>query len=138
MSIEADRRRLSQVETLQFIQCNLQMTEMIDVYFSDTTTNHHYGVYCALIPAGEIEKVLSKSTWDLSRNGGMPSSVVYYNVEEGRPEYLRFGNKQGIEPLVIDRDFYGIRPNYLEISEEFRLFHRLYHDRTTDQYIKIE
>jgi hypothetical protein len=28
--------------------------------------------------------------------------------------------------LVIERQFHGIRPNYNELSEEFRLFHNLY------------
>ena len=31
-----------------------------------------------------------------------------------------------------------MREAYLEISEEFRLFHRLFHDRKQDQYIKID
>ena len=28
--------------------------------------------------------------------------------------------------------------NYVEISEEFRFFHSLYHDKETDKYIKID
>ena len=31
-----------------------------------------------------------------------------------------------------------MRADYKEICEEFRLFHRLYHDRKQDQYIKID
>ena len=31
-----------------------------------------------------------------------------------------------------------MRPQYQEISEEFRLFHNLYHDRLTDSYIKFD
>ena len=31
-----------------------------------------------------------------------------------------------------------MKENYIEISEEFRLFHNLYHDRATDTYIKID
>ena len=42
------------------------------------------------------------------------------------------------EPLVICRRFSGVKENYIEISEEFRLFHNLYHDRKTNTYIKID
>ena len=43
----------------------------------------------------------------------------------------------GSEPLVICRQFSGIKENYIEISEEFRLFHNLYHDKQKNTYIKI-
>ena len=43
-----------------------------------------------------------------------------------------------LQPLVIDREFHGLRPDYQELSEEFRLFHRLYHDRKQDRYYKID
>ena len=44
----------------------------------------------------------------------------------------------GSEPLVICRQFSGIKENYIEISEEFRLFHNLYHDKEKNTYIKID
>ena len=53
-------------------------------------------------------------------------------------EYLRYRVDNGVEPLIIGRSFHRVRDDYREISEEFRLFHDLYHDRKTDQYIKIE
>jgi hypothetical protein len=68
----------------------------------------------------------------------MPGAVMYHKGREKRVEYLRYGGDDGIEPLVIDRTFYGMREDYKEICEEFRLFHRLYHDRKQDQYIKID
>lgn len=58
--------------------------------------------------------------------------------DEKRVEYLRFGTLSGVEPLVIDREFLGIREDYKEISEEFRHFHQLYHDRKLNHYIKID
>ena len=66
----------------------------------------------------------------------MPGSVGTYAA--GGAEYLRFGNEDGIEPLVICRAFHGFKEDYLEISEEFRLFHNLYHDRKQDRYIKFD
>ena len=44
----------------------------------------------------------------------------------------------GSEPLVIGRQFSKMKEDYFEISEEFRLFHNLYHDKETNTYIKID
>jgi hypothetical protein len=66
----------------------------------------------------------------------MPGAIEYHEGKNKRVEYLRYGNDNGIEPLIIDREFYGMRDNYVEICEEFRLFHRLYHDRRQDRYFK--
>jgi hypothetical protein len=138
MSIEADRNRLSQVKMLKWLQRDPQITEMVTVYLSDSEILHNYGIYCALIPSDQIERVLSRLSWDLSHGESVPGAITYYEGGEERTEYLRYGGDDGIEPLVIDREFHGLRDDYKEISEEFRLFHRLYHDRKQDHYIEID
>jgi hypothetical protein len=56
----------------------------------------------------------------------------------GEVKYHRFGNNDGIEPLVFVREFIGDKESYVEISEEFRLFHNLYHDINANIYYKID
>jgi hypothetical protein len=138
MNIDVDRNRLSQTGMLECLRRNPQLTDMVTAYMSDKKGSHDHGIYCALIPSNQIELVLSNPCWDLSHGQGLPSAVVHYKNGKECAEYLRYGIDSGIEPLVIDREFYGMRDNYQEISEEFRLFHRLYHDRKIDQYIKID
>lgn len=138
MSIDLDRERLSQAERLKWLQRKLQMTEMITVYLSDREGSHDYDVYCALIPSDQIERVLSDPNWDLLLCDGMPCANVCCEDGEESAEYLRYGVKNGIEPLIVNRSFHEMRDGYREISEEFRLFHNLYHDRKTDKYIKID
>lgn len=138
MSIDADRSRLSQTKLLDWLRRDLKPTDMVTVYLSEGTDHHNHGIYCAQIPADQNEQVLSSLTWDLSHGGGMPSTVAYHESGKRRVEYLRYGNDGGIEPLVIDREFNGLRDDYVEICEEFRLFHRLYHDRKQNHYIKID
>ena len=137
MSIELERNRLSQTKTLKVLKRDLSLTEMLTVYFSDSEDPHNYGIYCVLIPNSQIEQALSKLSWDLSHGEGIPAAVVYYEDGKENVEYLRYGNDSGIEPLIIDREFYGIRENYKEICEEFRLFQSLYHDRKQDHLIAI-
>ena len=139
MSIDLDRERLSQTRMLEWLQRDLKMTEMVTVYLSDHRESHNYGIYCALIPLDGIDQVFSSPSWDLRWGGGMPDASVSYEGGEERVEYLRYGGTTNrVEPLVLGREFSGLYDAYMEISEEFRLFHNLYHDGKTDKYIKID
>ena len=137
MSIDSDRARLSQKKTLDSLRRDLKPTDMVTVYHKRAGYRRG-GIYCALIPCAQIDQALSESSWNLFYGRGVPSAVVHDGGGEEKPEYLRFGNDNGIEPLVIVREFHGMRDNYNEISEEFRLFHNLYHDIKTDEYIKVD
>ncbi len=133
-----ERGRLSQTKLLAWLSRDFPLTDMVTVYWSDRTDEHNYAIYCALIPTKEIERSLSRTSWDLMHGHGLPGAVKFYDEGKERVEYLRYGEHNGVEPLVIDREFHGLRPDYKELSEEFRLFHRLYHDRKQDHYYKID
>ena len=93
---------------------------MVTVYWSDRTNEHNYAIYCALIPTEAIERSLKHTSWDLMHGQGLPSAVKFYDDGKERVEYLRFGERSGIEPLVIDREFHGIRPDYKELRAELQ------------------
>ena len=143
MSIYLDEKGLSLAQMLEYMRRDLKLTDRIPVY-SYRKELHDYGIYCALIPSNKVERALSESSWDLSIGHGIPSTVEYYDNKKKQVEYLRYGEDNGIEPLIINRDFnesqtnYRKREAYSEISEEFRFFHNLYHDRKTDECIKID
>ena len=137
MDINTDKRRLSQAQTLKYMQRDLKWNEMLTVYQEDIQEYSKYYIYCALIPSAHIEETLSVSTWDLEFSRGMPRGMTSYKGGKEVHQYLRYGVDNGVEPLIIDRNFHRLRDDYREVSEEFRLFHDLYHDRKTDQYIKI-
>jgi len=135
--IQEELERLSQDKLLAEFTRELSLQELITVYLSDGGKDHSRNHYCALVNSDKIENRLATLTWDLFYGNGVPGAVEYYEDGKSKVAYLRFGNDHGIEPLIIGREFHGIRPNYLEISEEFRLFHGLYHDRKEDRYYKI-
>ena len=137
MDINTDKRRLSQAQTLKYMQRDLKWNEMLTIYQEDIQEYSKYYIYCALIPSAHIEETLSVSTWDLEFSRGMPRGMTSYKGGKEVHQYLRYGVDNGVEPLIIDRNFHRLRDDYREVSEEFRLFHDLYHDRKTDQYIKI-
>lgn len=140
MSITKDKKRLSQTHTLAEMQRELKLNELVTVYqeYEDKEEHSKHYIYCALIPSDKIQDALAHSDWDLRFYRGIPDGITYHKQGKLQREYLRFGVDNGIEPLIINRDFYRLRDEYNEISEEFRLFHELYHDRKTDQYLKID
>lgn len=136
--IQAERGRLSQAELLARLSRDISATEMVTVYWSERIDQHDHGIYCVMIPSVRVAESLKDPCWDLMHGDGLPGATEYTGEKGERcVEYLRFGDWH-VEPLVIDREFHGIRPDYVELSEEFRLFHKLYHDRKLDQFIKIE
>ena len=138
MSVNGDKRRLSQAQNLQNVQSTQKFNEMLTVYQEYEEEYSKRYIYCALIPSDHIEEALSDSTWDLEFSQGMPSGMVSYKGTKEEHKYLRYGVDNGVEPLIIGRNFHRLRDDYREISEEFRLFHNLHHERTTDPYIKID
>ncbi|NEP70871.1 MAG: hypothetical protein F6K25_03880 [Okeania sp. SIO2G4] len=87
-----------------------------------------------MIPNADVETSLSKISWDFHLEDGHPC----FNGRNKNPTYLRFGNLDNVEPFIIRRDFHGIRDSYNEIIEEFRHFHRLYHDVEKNQLLKFD
>lgn len=135
MNIEREKNRLMQGEMLNTLVSEPKLTDMLTVYLHDVGKSHNRGIHSILVPINKKENVLSDFSWDMQSTDGKPNYYVYGG---DRPVYLRFGNDNGYEPLLIYRDFNGIKPNYIEICEEFRLFHDLYHDSINNQYIKID
>ena len=141
MSIDLDRKRLAQEKSLKSLLSKMKLNKKVTMYqWIRKEDSHEYAIYCALMPSRQIERALSDpADWDLHFCQGTPSAVGV-----GQFRYLRYGDDNGIEPLIINRDFnesqtnYRKREAYSEISEEFRLFHNLYHDKEKGECIKID
>ena len=134
MSLEVERERLSQKHNLEEMRRKLRLTDMVTVFQIDRDNLYHERfIYSALIPDNQIEKALSDSDWDLDIGDGLPCEF------SSEIKYLRYGVQNGVEPLVIHIGGYHPLDPWVEISEEFRLFHYLYHrDGKTDKYFRID
>jgi hypothetical protein len=109
----------------------------IEIFLRRASESEKTSVYTALIPNHKVDQVFQDASWDLSIGSGLPSCTKYYTEDGEQVVYHRFGNQDGIEPIIMYRDFHGIRPNVIELQEEFRYFHNLFHDIKNNQYIKI-
>ena len=142
MSIDADREKLLQAQNWEKIRREPQPFEMITVYKPiNGRTPIDCFIYCALIPPNQVEEILSETKISdaLEIFDGLPNALGsgLQDIEE-QVEYFRYGTENGLEPLIISRSFGGIKTPYNEISEEFRHFHNLFHNRETDEYTKID
>jgi hypothetical protein len=133
-----DAERLLQAQRFAAFSANLPLHDLLTVYLKDDNDEHRCGMFCALIPNARVDKSLSRPDWDLMIGSGGPGVIQFGAGEGSRTEYFRHGTDEGIEPLILLRTFDGLRDPYVEISEEFRLFHNLFHDKKTDRFYKFD
>ena len=146
MSIDADRKKLLQEQRREEIRREPRPHEWITVYkpINDGTPIDHF-IYCVLIPKDLANKILCETNFsdDPEIHTGETPNAIDYGIQNNKRQikYFRYGDyahEIGSEPLIISRYFGGIKTPYDEISEEFRHFHNLYHNRETDEYTKID
>lgn len=96
------------------------------VYKSWNNDDSNGGFFAAFTPPSSRSKLLESTSWDLSIGEGQPGFIEYWGKRR-RNKYLRYGNDDGIEPIVIVQSHHGIKPRMLpQLAEEFRLFHNLW------------
>lgn len=96
------------------------------------------GIYCALAPPSYRSEALSDPGWDLLHGSHGPGFSQGSDGSGGWITTYHRVTSDPLEPLVVEREFHGIRPAYVELSEEFRLYHNLYADPTNGQLLKFD
>jgi hypothetical protein len=136
-SNNTELRHLLQEERVAYLSTSLGREEWVLVYDSIRTEQEFGSYFCAFIPNSRLPEVQSNPSWELHIAQSLPGCSVSYIDEEQIVQYEHYTQPESVMPLVLVRDFHNIRPDYIEILEEFRLFHNLYHDAITNTYIKI-
>lgn len=100
----------------------------------------NFGIFCALLPKSQIDSALTYSSWDLSADGPRPGFSGSSSAQGQGLEYKYFNHHspEEVEPILIFRNFHGLRPSSIEVSEEFRLFHNLYWESSKNSYVKFD
>ncbi|MEG4329340.1 hypothetical protein QUB37_20070 [Microcoleus sp. AT3-A2] len=137
-SVDPNLKWLLQSDWRETFIPSLGREPWVTVYLDQVTEDENLGIFSALIPNEYVETSFSQLSWDLHLEDGHPACVVKHNQGNEEVSYLRFGKSDQIEPFVIHRRFHGIRESYNEIIEEFRHFHRLYHDFEKNQLLKFD
>lgn len=97
-------------------------------------TIQHAGLFSYFVPGHRTaEELLSSSDRDLDPFEARPQHVGF-----GKDTvFCRFGNRLNLTPLVIRRHFHGLKGNYVELLEEFRLYHNLFQKSVADPLVRI-
>lgn len=92
------------------------------------------GRYMAFAQPQMRNKILSHGGWDFSKGDGFPGFVM--TGEETK--YTKGDKLPEFEPLVICQHYYGVVPDELHVSEEFRLLMNLWQDPKSSDYYEIK
>ena len=142
MSKQEEIDRLLQKEWRENVIPNIGAEPWIRVYQSSSfDAQEDIGIYCGLVPNEHVGTVLESPSWGFHVGDSAPGfASLHDEATDGMVyKYDRFGfDENGIEPLVIVRNFHGLKPSEIEISEEFRLFHNLYYDSSESTYVRFD
>ncbi|MEV5658160.1 hypothetical protein [Streptomyces sp. NPDC052291] len=108
----------------------------ITVYESWHNNDSNGGIYCSFTPRSKRESVLRNTSWDISKTDFRPGFSQHREAGKLVTTYFPSSVQGEIEPLVICREYHGIVPSTLELTEHFRLYHNLYWDELTSQFMK--
>jgi len=105
-----------------FIHDALGSEAWIPVYIDQTTpeTKDEFFLFSALVPQEIREKILSQYEWEVMVDSFRPGFSIQHNHGTVIAEYFRYSRADDIEPIIIQRHFYGMKETYFDISEEFR------------------
>ncbi len=105
------------------------------------TVYHHHqegeevnsGIYCLLVKPDYLDKYMETRDWGIHWGSeGHPSIVTHF--QDGAPvtEYFRFA-KEGLEPFIFPKWFSHVNERYVDISQEFVNYFKLYEKSDSKQ-----
>ena len=92
------------------------------------------GQFIALSQPTLREKILADAGWDVRKGEGIPGFVM----SGDEVSYYRSASLPEFEPLVILQEFFGVVPDVVNISEDFRYLMRLWLDDKSGNYYQIQ
>lgn len=121
-----------QVGEYEKLRRNPRSETMIAVYDEREADGTSYYTWSALVPLEKIPSLLEDPHWH------RPNFTPWAEMESDQKNvFYDKWNAGGMEPLILERYFYGVKERHLEIAEDFRLFHNLYNDQNRGEFIKI-
>lgn len=124
----------------RFIQEKLGTDAWIPLYINrkHPQTGDDFFLFSALAPKTACKLILSQYEWEIDIASFHPGHIISYRQSKKTDaRYLRYGREDGLEPILIQRHFHGIKQAFFDVSEEFRHLYNLYYDENERKYIII-
>jgi len=124
---------------IEFIKSKHGEESWITVYKSTpiNQVSESVGLYSAFVTSDKTQVALDHTSWDLTYGAGRPGFVVNYQNGEKKVNYYS-NEEEGFLRLVLNREFHDRMSDYVDILEEFRLFHNLYYLENEKKYITFD
>lgn len=105
----------------------------IEVYRSSNNDSVDSGIYCCLVKPDYLEKYLEDRDWGIHWGSeGHPSIITQYKNGQSVTEYHTF-SEEGLEPFIFPRWFNHVKERYVDISQEFVNYFKLYEKAESKQ-----
>ena len=123
-----------QSKNVEYVKNTFGKEQWIQVSGNNVLNGADAEFWCGLVAVDHIEKALQSAEWDLS-----PNCICGPGFEGGidRYQYKRELSNEGLEPILYYREFYGVKPNYVEISQEYILLNNLRYDSSSKAYLAM-
>jgi hypothetical protein len=129
-----ETEKILQIERQAFLKSDALRGPWITICRLESHTDG-LSLYAALIEKDREQSVLEQAGWDLMLGSGGPSICTGHGDDGPKTEYLRNAS-EWIEHLAVYRSFPS-KDSYVELSEDFRLYHNLYYDASKNVYLKL-
>ena len=123
-----------QDKNIDFLKSTYGKEQWVQISGEKKQNNSTAHFWCSMFDTNYIEEIMSSPEWDSSCNDGFPGFIWFSD----KTLYERFClSHDYIEPLLFYREFYGVKENYIEVCEEFRLLNNLYFEKNDGSYYTI-
>lgn len=119
-----------QKDVVDWILNDIESGSMIPVYGHVNTLDSDVIIKSCLLPKELIDDELND--FENFKHDDLTPAFTKYG--DGDIKYLRFNNDEGIEPLIVEFQYDGLREEHIELTEEFRSLFSLYYDAGKKEY----
>lgn len=129
------KEQFYQTKNIEFLKKTLGRELWVQVSGSKDINGASAAFWAALMPVENIDEAYRDYSWNSYIGTQCPGFIEYGDKITYEANPLNFDSCLNI---VQYREFYGIKPNYVEISEEFRLLNNLLNTtRVSNFFIEI-
>lgn len=125
------KETILQTESIAYIKHHLGTEPWVQVSGHKDMSGADAAFWCGLVSLDYLEDVYQNIDWDISSD---KQSYPGFHGDTGRYQYKSNLLNEGFEPIIYYRDFYGVKADYIELSQEFILLNNLWYDSTAKSY----
>lgn len=123
-----------QKENINYLKTTFGKDVWVLASGQDTLNGASAGFWCALGDMEYVDTFNSDCAWDNHRGAQVPQLEEY---EDGIMYTFRGNDYSHTENIVNYREFYGIKPDYVELVDEFVLLNNMYYDVQSKIYYAV-